>query len=216
MLFITQKCTSHILVVRGQVCEAESFPPRYVPADDTSILQSQIGVLYVYTNVFSSTRCAGTVATPQYSFCYGRGQFTSGREVFTVLLLSNGASSYTVLDSYTEREDRSCAQSTTCCKTVDRAVEVTVQSDLALGFVIPRDTGSNFLYARITDFSQAYLVSTAGLQFGTNVGGTIHKSIFGVPISLIHTRRFSVTFGPAVAITTTVSSNTEKEHNYMY
>ena len=191
------------------MCEAESFPPQYVPADDTSTLQSNAGTFYVYPNVFTTTQCVGTVVTPQYSFCYLRATSGPPREVFTVLLLRNGADSYTVLDSYTETEDRSCAQP--CCKTVDRAVEVSVQSDLALGFVIPSDPGGNFLYAAVNDISQGFQINTAGLQLSTSVGGTISKASLGLSTAPINNRRFSVAFQPLAPITMVSFNNNLKE-----
>ena len=205
MIAVKNLDSTHV-VVRGQVCEAESFPPQYVPADDTqSTTPSNAGTFYVYPNVFTTTQCVGTVVTPQYSFCYLHATSGPRREVFTVLLLRNGADSYTVLDSYTEIEDRSCAQP--CCKTVDRAVEVSVQSDLALGFVVPSNTGGNSLYTAANDISQGFQINTAGLQLSTSVGSTISKATLGQSTIPINNRRFSVAFEPTTLTTVSFNNN---------
>ena len=189
--------TCSAVVVRGQVCQ-QSLPLQYVPEDDTqSTLPSSVGTAYVYPDAFSPTQCLGVVTRLQYSFCYSRSSQGGGQPpaVFTVLLLENAANSYTVVNSYTEREDRTCALS--CCKTVDVALpaEVSIQRDFALGIVIPSITGSNFLY-QATHMSMGF--AAAAVNLGsidiTSVGSTISKSTLGLSPTLINNRRFSLSF----------------------
>ena len=196
----------------GQVCQ-QSLPPQYVPEDDTqSTTASSVGIAYVYPDAFSSTQCLGMVTRLQYTFCYLRGSQGGGQPpaVFTVLLLQNAANSYTVVNSYTEREDRTCGQS--CCKTVDVALptELSVQSDFALGIVISGNAGSNFLYQATNDRSMGFTVAVVNFgSIDTSVGSTISKSTLGLSPTLINNQRFSLSFetgSPTTEPTTTMVS----------
>ena len=186
----------------------QSLPPQYVPEDDIqSITPSSVGTLYVYPNAFSSSQCLGRVTRLQYSFCYSISQSIGlPPDVFTALLLGNATNSYTVLNSYTEREDRDCDPM--CCKMVDVGLdtELLIRRDLALGIVIPSIIDSSFLYAALNDRSIGFAVSTTGLSSITSVGSTISMSNLGQSPTLINNRRFSLTFETQTAAATTATT----------
>ena len=149
----------------GQLCQ-ESLPDQYDPTIDSSTTTSVLNNFYLYPSAFNDTQCVGTLSSLQYTFCYLFARSTAAPDtVFTVLLLRDDGDSYTVLDSYEEREDRQCdLTGNTCCKTVTITSQLVVERQWALGFVIPSDSGGNFLYAASTTssgYQSSNLPSTA-------------------------------------------------------
>ena len=207
---------SHVLMlcmyvytgVAGQLCQ-ESLPDQYDPTSDSSTTTSVLNNFYLYPSAFNDTQCVGTLSSLEYTFCYLNAQSQGRPEtVFTVLLLRDDGDSYTVLDSYEEREDRQCdLTGNTCCKTVAITSQLVVARQWALGFVIPSDTGGNFLYGAST--------TSSGYQ-STNLPSTAENSIISKltltgGLQTISNRRFSVTFEtevPLESLTTTAESLT--------
>ena len=142
-----------------------------------------------------------------YQFCYMYTR-TIGEPVtvFTVLILSDEGSVYRIIDSYTEREDRNLCNSTsnTCCKTVTRAVSLTIKSDLAIGFVTA-DSFGNALYQSNTAFSPGFVVS-GSIVPSTDINRAINSTDFSGVRPRISNRRFSVNFTIDSSITATTNA----------
>ena len=126
--------------------------------------------------------------------------------VFTVLILSDEGSVYRIIDSYTEREDRNLCNSTsnTCCKTVTRAVSLTIESDLAIGFVTADSLG-NALYQSDTVFSPGFVVS-GSIVPSTDINRAINSTDFSGVRPRISNRRFNVNFTTDSSIMATTNA----------
>ena len=189
----------------SQLCQ-QSLPLQYDPVADPSTATSNLGSFYLYPSAFNDTRCVGTLSSLQYHFCYLNSGST-GRPpvVFTVLILRDDGDDYTVLDSYSEREDRDCdLMGNTCCKMMDISSQFQVRTDLAVGFVVPNDPNGNFLYGT-QSVSQG--IQTTIDAANTAVNSRIEKQ--NLPKEqMINNRRFSVMFStdsPSPSITSGVT-----------
>ena len=189
--------------VSGQQCR-ESLPAQYNPVDDTSTTPSSFNTFYLYPHAFNSTQCVGTVSSLQYHFCYKNVRNTGSRPtVFSVLLLRDEGNSYSVLNSFSESEDRSCAS--TCCKMVPIDINIGVQRDLALGFIVPSNTGGSFLYETTSVTSLGYQ-TTGSTMFTTTVGGTIAKASLSGDLQLISNLRFNVILETASSVPSLITT----------
>ena len=130
--------------------------------------------------------------------------------VFTVLILRDEGAVYRILDSYTEREERDkCStMSNTCCKTVSQPVSLTIERELALGFVTPgsADARGNVLYQSNT-MSLGFIVNSHSVP-STAIGSTISTASFSGTPQEVKNQRFSVRFSieSSIATTTTASA----------
>ena len=182
--------------VASQLCQ-QSLPLQYDPVADPSTATSNLDSFYLYPSAFNDTQCVGKLSSLQYHFCYLNAKSTGQRPVvFTVLILRDDGDAYTVLDSYSEREDRGCdlMESNTCCKMVDISSQFQVRTDLAIGFVIPNDVNGNFLYSAGTQsVSRGIRTTTDAVNIASAVNSRIEKQ--GLPEEqMINNRRFSFMF----------------------
>ena len=190
----------------GQTCQ-QSLPSQYNPSSDSSVTASNPLTFYLYPDFFNTAQCIGSIMNIQYEFCYMYTR-NSGQPatVFTVLILSDEGTVYRILDSYTEREDRNgCpTMSNTCCKTVSRSVSLTIQRELALGFVTA-DARGNALYQSNTAVSPGFIVNSNSVQ-STAIGSMISTTSFLGVRQQISNRRFSVSFTIESSIATTTTA----------
>ena len=191
----------------GQLCQ-QSLPSQYDPTSDPSTTTAFPDTFHLYPEFFSTTQCTGSITEIQYQFCYSYPSETTGQPatVFTVLILSDEGSVYRIIDSYTEREDRNLCNSTsnTCCKTVTRAVSLTIESDLAIGF-LTADSLGNALYQSDTVFSPGFVVS-GSIVPSTDINRAINSTDFSGVHPRISNRRFSVNFTTDSSIMATTNA----------
>ena len=197
----------------GQTCQ-QSLPSQYNPSSDPSVTTSNEDTFYLYPDFFNTAQCTGSVMNIQYEFCYLHTRNSQGPpgNVFTVLILRDEGVVYRILDSYTETEERNqdvCpTMSNTCCKTVSRPVSLTIQRELALGFVTPgsADARGNALYQSNT-MSPGFIVNSNSVP-STTIGSTISRASFSGTRQDVKNQRFSVRFSieSSIATTTTASA----------
>ncbi len=140
-----------------------------VTPDSPMLSFAPSNMVYLYTSLWEDSDCSRNNIVA-LNFCYRASRTANGSTdpIFSILLLFDKGSNYTVSYIYHEREDRefclAIAEETNCCKDVaiQSSSAIVANSSYALAFVIPEATrGSHLFEVGGVDTSMGYILDSS-------------------------------------------------------